>query len=71
MNNSTNFICKKLGNTLYKVSIQFSENSTERMDDKIMRLAKNDVVKLLESPAKCGTLELPQTEQLPERSLLK
>ena len=69
MSQTANFVRKKLGNTLYSVSIQFSKTSTERIDDKIMRLAKNDVVKLLESKPSCGKIELPQTEQLPERSL--
>ena len=54
MSQTTHFICKKLGNTLYKVSIQFSKTSTERIEDKILRLAKNDVAKLLESPTKKG-----------------
>ena len=54
LNPTKNFIRKNLGNTLYKVSIQFSKTSTERIDEKIMRLANNDVAKILESPIKKG-----------------
>jgi hypothetical protein len=41
-------ISKKIGNTIYKVSVHFSPTSTERVEDKILRLAKNDVLGLLE-----------------------
>ena len=41
-------ISKKIGNTLYKVSVHFSPTSKERVEDKILRLAKNDVLGLLE-----------------------
>ena len=33
----------KIGNTTYEVYIHFSKTSTENMNDKILRLIKNDV----------------------------
>jgi hypothetical protein len=34
---------KRIGSTLYRVNIHFSESSTETMDDKILRLIKRDI----------------------------
>ena len=36
------FISKKIGNTVYRVSVHFSGTSSERIEDKILRLAKRD-----------------------------
>jgi hypothetical protein len=33
---------KRIGSTLYMVNIHFSKTSKETMDDKIMRLVKNE-----------------------------
>lgn len=38
----TRIIRKKIGNTVYMVSVRFSETSMENMEDKIMRLVKNE-----------------------------
>ena len=35
-------IRKKIGNTVYSVSVHFSGTSVERIEDKILRLAKQD-----------------------------
>ena len=35
-------ITKRIGSTVYRVSIHFSEINKESMDDKIIRLIKND-----------------------------
>lgn len=35
-------ITKRIGTTVYKVSILYSEKSTESINDKIIRLIKND-----------------------------
>jgi hypothetical protein len=34
---------KRIGNTTYRVRVHFSETSRETMNDKIMRLIKNEV----------------------------
>ena len=57
---SPSFIYKQIGNTKYRVAVHFSNTSRERMDDKIMRLAEND----LNFANICGKMELPQTGRL-------
>ena len=37
------FIRRKIGNTVYRVFVQFSETSRERLEDKLLRMAKNDL----------------------------
>jgi hypothetical protein len=37
------YIFKKIGNTKYRVAVHFSNTSRERMEDKIIRLAENDL----------------------------
>ena len=34
---------KQIGSTLYLVTVHFSETSKETMDDKILRLIRNDI----------------------------
>lgn len=34
---------RKIGKTTYELSLHFSQTSTERMSDKIMRLLENDL----------------------------
>ena len=62
------FIRKKIGNTVYKVSVHFNDRSKENIEDKILRLAKNDAENILQSTRICDIMELPQTGRLPERS---
>ena len=54
------FIYKKIGNTKYRVAVHFSDTSRERMEDKIMRLAEND----LNFVGGCCRIGLPQTGRL-------
>jgi len=66
--NTSTFIYKKIGNTTYKVSVHFNDGSKENIEDKILRLAKNDAENILQSARICDIMELPQTGRLPERS---
>lgn len=34
---------RKIGKTTYELSLHFSQTSTERMSDKVMRLLENDL----------------------------
>ena len=36
-------LVKKIGKTTYELSLHFSQTSTERMSDKVMRLLENDL----------------------------
>ena len=55
---------KRIGSTMYNVGVYFNQNATETMDDKILRLIKND----LNCPQGNGIIGMPQTGWLPERS---
>ena len=43
-------LVRKIGNTTYMVGIHFSQTSKETMDDKVLRLIKNDI----RNAAMCG-----------------
>jgi len=43
-------IVRKIGKTTYMVGIHFSQTSKETMDDKVLRLIKNDI----RNAAMCG-----------------
>jgi len=56
------FFIKRIGGTTYHVGVCFNSAGTETMQDKILRLAKND---LNFSPI-CATINLLQTGRLLE-----
>lgn len=51
------FLSKRIGSTTYRVAVQFAPESKETLQDKILRLVKNDL-NLLPFRAK---MALPQT----------
>ena len=63
-------IRRKIGNTIYLVSVHFSNTSGERLEDKLLRMAKNDLSDFssngLNYAEKCGIIELPRTGRLLE-----
>ena len=52
-------------NTTYKVRVYLSETAEETMEDKILRLIRNDG---LANQPECGIMELPQMSRPSERS---
>ncbi|MCL1882331.1 MAG: transposon-encoded TnpW family protein [Defluviitaleaceae bacterium] len=58
---------KKIGNTTYRISVYHSTTSKENLQDKILRLAKND----LTHGGASIKLEPPQTVRLLEGSSQK
>ncbi len=54
----------RIGSTVYEVRVYFNQDAKERMEDKVMRLVRND----LNTAAADGNMSLPQTGRLPERS---
>ena len=64
-NSKHTYLTRRVGSTTYKVRVHFSENGQETMEDKIIRLIRNDA---LDSKAECGIMELPQMSRQPERS---
>jgi hypothetical protein len=55
-------LLKRIGSTTYEVTIRFSPDSHETLDDKIYRLIGNDMAGM--------PFPSPQTGKLPERSSL-
>ena len=64
-NENISYMTRRIGNTTYKVKIAFSENGTETMEDKIIRIIKNEI---LANGEKCGIMDLPQMSRQSERS---
>ena len=59
------YMTRRIGSTTYRVKIFFDENSTESMEDKILRIVQND---LLEKKEKYDTMNVPQMSRQSERS---
>ena len=55
---------RRIGSTLYKVGIHFNTNAKEALNEKVMRLLKND----LQSSPEHATIKLLQADWLSERS---
>lgn len=58
-------IKRRIGSTTYTVSVRFKPEATETVEDKMMRLIRNEV---LENTSEYGKMVLPQMSRLPERS---
>ena len=64
-NKREQFIICSIGGTTYKVRVVFNENGGETMEDKILRIVRNDMV------TNDGTycmMEMPQMSRQSERS---
>jgi predicted 2-oxoglutarate/Fe(II)-dependent dioxygenase YbiX len=57
---------KRIGSTVYEVRMCFNQDTKETMEDKLLRLVRND----LNKPPMDAKMALPQTSWLPERSSL-
>ena len=64
-NKREQFIIHRIGGTTYKVKVVFNENGGETMEDKILRIVRNDMVT---SDGTCGIMETPQMSRQSERS---
>ena len=60
-----NVITRRIGSTTYKVRVEFCENATETMEEKILRMIKNES---LTNDVSCGIIESPQMSRQSERS---
>ena len=56
-NKREQFIIRRIGGTTYKVRVVFNESGGETMEDKILRIVRNDMVT---SDGTCGIMETPQ-----------
>ena len=59
------FIIRRIGGTTYKVRVVFNESGGETMEDKILRIVRNDMVT---NDGTCGIMEAPQMSRQSERS---
>jgi len=57
-------IQRKIGSTTYRVNVHFNQNAKESLEEKVLRLIKND----LHFQSKYGKMESLQAGWLPERS---
>lgn len=64
-NKREQFIICRIGSTTYKVRVVFNENGGETMEDKILRIVRNDMVT---NDGTCGIMEAPQMSRQSERS---
>ena len=55
----------RIGGTTYKVKVVFNDSGTETMEDKILRIVRNEA---LDNDGKCDILDVPQMSRQSERS---
>ena len=58
-------LTRHIGQTTYKVCVHLSETGEETMEDKILRLIRNDGLAM---DGECGIMEGPQMSRPSERS---
>ena len=59
------FIIRRIGGTTYKVRVVFNESGGETMEDKILRIVRNDMVT---NDGTYAIIETPQMSRQSERS---
>jgi len=64
-NKREQFIVRRIGGTTYKVRVVFNESGGETMEDKILRIVRNDMVT---NDGTCDIMEAPQMSRQSERS---
>ena len=64
-NKREQFIIRRIGGTTYKVRVVFNESGGETMEDKILRMIRNETVTTGET---CSIIDSPQMSRQSERS---
>ena len=64
-NDQAQTFCRRIGKTSFRVRVFQSENATETMEDKILRIIRNSEPT---GGEKCGIMEAPQMSRQSERS---
>ena len=64
-NSNFSYMTRRIGGTTYQVKVVFSDTEKETMEDKILRIVRNDMVT---SDGTCGIMETPQMSRQSERS---
>ena len=55
----------RIGGTTYKVKVVFNDSGTETMEDKVLRIIRNEVVT---TAGTCDIIDAPQMSRQSERS---
>ena len=64
-NKQAQYMIRRIGGTTYKVRVAFSESGKETMEDKNLRIIRNQVVK---NHGHCDIICVPQMSRQSERS---
>ena len=64
-NKREQFIIRRIGGTTYKIRVAFSETAAETMEEKILRMIRNERVT---NDGTYGIMETPQMSRQSERS---
>ena len=64
-NKQAQYMIRRICGTTYKVRVAFNENGKETMEDKILRMIRNEVVT---SDGTCDIIDVPQMNRQSERS---
>ncbi len=56
-NKQVQYLTRRIGGTTYKVKVAFSETEKETMEDKILRIIRNEVVT---NDGTCDIMSVPQ-----------
>jgi hypothetical protein len=59
------YMTRRIGGTTYKVKVVFNDSEGETLEDKILRIIRNETVT---SDGTCGIIESPQMSRQSERS---
>ena len=64
-NSNFSYMTRRIGSTIYKVRVVFNESGTETMEDKILRIIRNEVVT---TAGTCDIIDAPQMSRQSESS---
>ena len=64
-NRNFSYMTRRIGGTTYKVKVVFNDTGHETMEDKILRIVRNDMVT---NDGTYGIMEAPQMSRQSERS---
>ena len=64
-NSNCSYLTRRIGTTTYKVKVIFNDTEQETMEDKILRLIRNETVT---KDGTCGIMSSPRMSRQSERS---
>ena len=63
--NNYSYMTRRIGGTTYKVKVVFNDSEGETLEDKILRMIRNETVT---TGGTCGIIDSPQMSRQSERS---